>query len=130
METQIFGVYNDFVIIGCTSNIPQYVGDGYCDDQNNNADCHFDQGDCCGNNVTTTYCTHCICFEDLICSAPLDLIGNGVCNDETNYAGCQFDGGDCCGACINTEYCRECLCHAEGAPTLDLSCKYISLHYI
>ena len=89
--------------------------------------CHFDQGDCCGNDVDTIYCIECICFENLNCSAPLDLIGNGVCNDETNSAECQFDGGECCATCINTEYCTECLCHAEGAPTLDISCKYISL---
>ena len=49
---------------------------------------------------------------------------NGICNDETNSAECEFDGGDCCGACINTDNCSECLCHAEGAPTLDTSCKY------
>ena len=116
-------MYNDFGSIGCTSNIQNFIGDGYCHDQNNNEGCHFDLGDCCGNNVTTTYCIQCICFEESSCSAPLDLIGNGDCNDETNYAECQFDGGDCCVACINTEYCRECLCHAEGAPTLDLSCK-------
>ena len=84
-------------MLGCKSNIPYYIGDGYCDDQNNNEGCHFDQGDCCGNNVTTTYCTQCICFENITCSAPLELISNGVCNDETNNAQCEFDGGDCCG---------------------------------
>ena len=61
--------------------------------------CHFDQGDCCGDNVDTIYCTKCICFESLNCSAPLDLIGNGVCNDEANNVECNFDGGDCCGHC-------------------------------
>ena len=115
---------NTFNQTGCTSNIPGYIGDGFCDDQNNNEGCHYDQGDCCGINVHTAYCTGCICYEDLTCSAPLDLIGNGVCNDETNNAECSFDGGECCGACINTEHCRECLCHDESEPALDLSCKY------
>ena len=27
-----------------------YVGDGYCDDQNNNEECGFDGGDCCQDN--------------------------------------------------------------------------------
>ena len=51
------------------------------------------------------------------------LLGNGVCNDETNNAECNFDGGDCCGECINTTNCSQCVCHAEGAPTIDVSCK-------
>ena len=51
------------------------------------------------------------------------LIANGMCNDETNNDECNFDGGDCCGDCINTEHCSECVCYADGAPTLDMSCK-------
>ena len=109
---------------GCTSNIPQYIGNGFCSDENNNPGCLFDGGDCCGTNVDTTYCLECICIDYLNCSAPLVLIGNGFCNDETNNAECSFDGGECCGACINTEHCRECLCHDESEPALDLSCKY------
>ena len=116
---------NEFDLIGCTSNIPNDIGDGYCDDRNNNEGCHFDQGDCCGNDLNTNYCIECICFEDLTCSAPLDLIGNMFCNDETNNAGCEFDGGDCCGACINKEHCIECRCHDESAPILDVSCKQL-----
>ena len=112
-----------FIFTDNCNGLSSYIQDGYCDDQNNNGGCHYDQGDCCGNNVDTTYCTECICFEDLTCSAPLDLIGNGVCNDETNNAECNFDGGDCCEACINTEHCTECLCHEGGEPTLDISCK-------
>ena len=29
---------------GC---IDHFIGDGYCDGPNNNADCGFDEGDCC-----------------------------------------------------------------------------------
>ena len=39
------------------------VGDGYCDDGNNNQECNFDGGDCCGSDVDTTYCTECQCLE-------------------------------------------------------------------
>ena len=35
---------------------PQWFGDGYCDDENNNAECGWDGGDCCGWNVITHYC--------------------------------------------------------------------------
>ena len=108
---------------GCNSVSLSYIGDGWCDDQNNNQDCLFDLGDCCGSNVNTELCHECICYDDLNCAAPLDLIGNGFCNDETNNAECEFDGGDCCAACINKDHCSECLCHIGGEPTLDLSCK-------
>ena len=108
---------------GCESNYPELIGIGICIDENNNPGCLFDGGDCCGNNVDTTYCTECVCYEDLDCHAPLEMIANGVCNDETNNAECNFDGGDCCGACIISDYCTQCICHPEGAQTLDISCK-------
>ena len=37
--------------------------DGYCDDENNNANCEYDGGDCCGDNVDTIYCTQCQCLD-------------------------------------------------------------------
>ena len=85
-----------FVKIGCENDIPGYVRDSHCDDQNNNEGCLFDGGDCCGSNVNTDFCTLCICYEDLNCGAPMELIGNGLCNDEANNVECYYDGGDCC----------------------------------
>ena len=41
----------------------QYVGDGYCDDSNNYADCSYDLGDCCLENIMTDYCSICECIE-------------------------------------------------------------------
>ena len=111
-----------FLSTGCT-NDPILVGDGQCNDVTNNQECHFDGGDCCGYNVTTQYCTECICFEDLECTVPLALIGNSFCNDEANTAVCGYDGGDCCGDCANTNLCSECTCHDGGALPLDISCK-------
>ena len=40
-----------------------YKGDGECDDENNNCGCDWDGGDCCGNNVNTTYCSQCQCLD-------------------------------------------------------------------
>ena len=91
-----------------------------------NGVCLFDGGDCCGSDVNTDFCTLCICYEDLNCGAPMELIGNGLCNDEANNAECNYDGGDCCGACVNTEYCTECVCHEGEEPAIDLSCKWTS----
>ena len=48
---------------GCGSDNPTWIGDGYCDDETNNAGCNFDGGDCCGIAVDTQYCTDCICYE-------------------------------------------------------------------
>ena len=46
---------------GCV--FPDYQGDQFCDDENNNANCHYDGGDCCGSNVNITYCTQCLCLD-------------------------------------------------------------------
>ena len=40
----------------------QYIGDGICDDENNNESCQFDGGDCCGPDVVTDFCVECICY--------------------------------------------------------------------
>ena len=33
-----------------------FIGNGYCDNHINKAECNFDAGDCCGPNVNTDYC--------------------------------------------------------------------------
>ena len=39
------------------------IGNGYCDDENNNDECNFDAGDCYLDIVLTDYCTICQCLE-------------------------------------------------------------------
>lgn len=44
---------------------PNWLGDSYCDDANNVAECDFDQGDCCeskrqGNQYWDAFCQECI----------------------------------------------------------------------
>ena len=34
----------------CAGN-ENWIGDNYCDDENNNAACQFDGGDCCNNTM-------------------------------------------------------------------------------
>ena len=41
------------------------LGDGFCDDKNNNAGCDWDGGDCCDGDLT--YCTDCECLD---CALP------------------------------------------------------------
>ena len=40
-----------------------FHGDGTCDDINNNMECGYDGGDCCGCDVVTFYCTECQCLD-------------------------------------------------------------------
>ena len=46
---------------GCGS--PQYANDRWCDDDNNNDGCNWDDGACCGDNVDKEYCTLCECRD-------------------------------------------------------------------
>ena len=119
--------FNDTLLpSGCI--IPSWAGDNSCDDINNNEECNWDGGDCCGFNVNTNYCNYCECldpsFNDLL---PITIIpyigclfpswaGDNYCDDENNYEGCDFDGGDCCGDNVNTSYCYDCECLDPAAP--------------
>ena len=123
-----------------------YIGDGYCNDETNNAACGYDGGDCCGSCVNTEYCLNCDCLGGITSVEITNpLVGNGLCNEETNNIECQFDGGDCClnpalvgnsfcndgtniGACSydggdccllhsNSDYCSECNCLVSGVIT-------------
>ena len=99
-----------FLVSGC--DYVALVGNGFCNDENNNPDCNYDGGDCCATNVNTNTCSECACLLIETCAAGYHpLVGNGFCNDETNIAECDYDGGDCCG-CVITEYCRDCACLA------------------
>ena len=47
----------------CTGN-NAYIGDLYCDDENNNIFCQFDGGDCCNSWMTQqNFCEECACFK-------------------------------------------------------------------
>merc|ERR1719495_1479153 len=66
---------------GC--GLPQYQGDNFCDDVNNNAGCEYDGGDCCGLNVNITFCTECECLDP----------SNGNRNGNVSCGG--HDAGSC-----------------------------------
>ena len=50
-------------IIECPGDLPTLVGDGYCDDVTNTADCNYDGGDCCLDAIQTNFCFNCICLD-------------------------------------------------------------------
>ena len=41
--------------------IMYWVGDGFCDDINNNEACGYDNGDCCGLSMEKNFCVECTC---------------------------------------------------------------------
>ena len=101
---------------------PEWKGDGMCDDINNVESCGWDGGDCCGDNVVTTYCTACECLDPAFgtttektseapstCEKP-DWKGDNYCDDENNVESCDWDGGDCCGDNVVSTYCSACEC--------------------
>ena len=95
------------------------VGDGFCHDQNNNAECNFDGGDCC-LNVNTSQCLECTCHHTENCATGFipSIVGDGICDDETNNGICNYDGGDCC---INQNVVANGFCNDE---TNHLGCNY------
>jgi len=111
-----------YIALGCA--VPSWQGDNYCDDENNNAGCDYDGGDCCGDDVNTTYCNQCQCLEPIAttttpapptgCAVP-SWKGDGYCDDNNNNAGCDYDGGDCCGNNVDTTYCNTCQCLDGGS---------------
>ena len=46
------------------AGIINFIGDGYCDDVNNNKECDYDGDDCCGSLINTEHCSFCQCHLD------------------------------------------------------------------
>ena len=81
----------------CAAGYHPLVGNGFCNDDTNIAECDYDGGDCCPNP---------------------ELVANSVCNDENDIVECSYDGGDCC---PNPNMLGDAICHAE---TNHLGCNY------
>ena len=43
-----------------------WIGDGFCDDMNNQELCDYDYGDCCGAFKRIHFCMKCECISKLI----------------------------------------------------------------
>merc|ERR1712172_210306 len=67
--------------------ITHWIGDNYCDDENNNAACQFDGGDCCDNSTPNWdyYCSACQCLQQESCESVGGVdnwVGDNYCDDE------------------------------------------------
>jgi len=101
--------------------IDQWIGDNFCDDQNNNPECEMDGGDCCQEEPEAgwdQYCSDCFCIEiPETTEAPYECadqwIGDNICDDRNNNPECEMDGGDCCQdepVAGWDQYCSDCFC--------------------
>ena len=52
--------FQSFFLLECAGTVSR-IGNGYCDDENNNKECNYDGDDCCGLFVNTEHCTFCEC---------------------------------------------------------------------
>lgn len=64
---------------GCTCG--SYLGDAYCDDECDTAECNYDNNDCC--------------HGDCVYGCDASQLGDGSCDQECNYECCEWDAGDC-----------------------------------
>ena len=113
--------------------MPQFVGDGDCDIDNNVAECDFDLGDCdfttatmsskttsTTTRITTSTSTSVIVTKSesttistLKSSTTTTVpasVGNGICDDTLNFHSDGYDGGDCCSGASSYDSCDECVC--------------------
>ena len=97
------------------------IGNGFCNDETNNAENKYDGGDCCGYDVNTEHCVVCGCYHDETCLARVHpFVGDGYCNDVTNTAVCNYDDGDCCGPCVIKTHCSDCACLNRVRNNIDV----------
>jgi len=72
---------------------PLYPGDDECDDATNIAECDWDGGDCCGDNITTAWCETCACLDPeyaVACEAdPCHM--NATCSDDGVPGGYSYN---------------------------------------
>ena len=88
---------------GCPAS---FIGDGFCDEECNNAECSFDAGDCDEP-------------EDCAPGCLSTMLGDGACDDACDVAACTNDYGDC----ASSETCSD-LCLGWSADGYcDLSCN-------
>ncbi|CAM9548113.1 unnamed protein product, partial [Ectocarpus sp. 8 AP-2014] len=113
--------------------------DGYCNQENNNAECGYDGGDCCECTCVGSDCTRypnfaCIdpdapCVDDdditvdIVENCETSWMGDSRCDPENNNEICGYDLGDCCECtCVvpwDDEYDRVCADNGYGFACID-----------
>lgn len=110
----------DYIKTHCTKTCPKkrHIGDGYCDDENNNCACGYDGGDCCdGDNKgkitkfkpNKAFCTECSCVDPEYATC-------------TKHDGCDVTKCSSC-ACEEDEYGNEDYAGTRAWPLLSMPGK-------
>lgn len=117
----------------CSTSEWYKLGDGRCDQELNNAECNFDNGDCCpqtcknyaaawdglspedneGNFHEVYDCssaTESTCVPT--CNGDRTKLGDGICDNSLNNEVCGYDLGDCC----------EKTCEGSGCGSKGFNC--------
>lgn len=127
------------------SGSTSWIGDGFCDLENNNAECGWDRGDCCRCMCESTIAFSCgeagyDCTDPDApvdcptesptpspaantpypkCDGRIDWVGDAFCDPDNNSAECDWDGGDCCPCTCETT--SDLTCGVNGFDCLDPS---------
>ena len=106
----------------------QFLGNGICQLDLNNAQNFFDAGDCCLNStqcdwpIEGTMLTGSIRWDSMKIDCPENVcvksniycnqeqMGDGICHDNNNSILCDYDLGDCCIPDTVEDSCCLCLC--------------------
>ncbi|CAM9751140.1 unnamed protein product [Ectocarpus fasciculatus] len=150
-------VDDDAVTVDMMENCydPGRIGNGVCDNLQNNEQCDYDGGDCCECTCdpsgypwydtgvgcrTGMYSGGFSCIDpdapcvddDIITAEMLDLcaasqIGNGYCDDTNNNPECAYDGGDCCECtCVPHDDGYEYYCQEGSFACIDPSAECVN----
>ena len=133
-------MFGTFQQCGRLTYVQTRPGDDQCNDENNDAKCQYDLGDCCLNEIDDTSCDECICHEDGTrhpskfqtntekpedqCDQ-IEYVNDGICDDITNVEECDFDGNDCCLDEIVDYFCIDCICHYLKGNVYTLLQKFV-----
>jgi hypothetical protein len=108
----------DMIMSNCSFGFLHAIGDGFCHDELNIADCNYDGGDCCHSKTLIDVCTDCTCHNDTLivvnkvikgCPVHENNIINWQCDDDLNIPECNYDNQECCGS-VSLSSCSECQC--------------------
>ena len=120
--------YENSTYNNCTDGIVDYIGDGWCDSDNNIESCSYDGGDCCPCSCMNGLLFECGingfecvdegCLDPVVvaqfpdCAGTFLTLGDGKCDWDNNTPECGYDGGDCC----------VCTCADNAICTFDFDC--------
>ena len=97
--------------------ISYWVGDGFCDDINNNEACGYDDGDCCGLSMEKNFCVDCTCkgksqsfkvLKKLIKFNDNDFPLVFTCKNDKDCYGHGYCKARICECLPNYEYAQDC----------------------